>query len=132
MLQVALLDTIACLVLLALLTLGIPVGLPDGKQLTLGMLQTKNACVEQPIQLGCLEDVGEVEVVAVLRQELRLLLQPIPSAAQRSVVGNHLPSGVDAAAGGTSGSISSRVSQGGSGFHSCPELIADVNVVISA
>jgi CIC family chloride channel protein len=68
--------TIAHLDLLELLTSGIPVDLPDGKQLTIGMLRAESSCVGQPIQSGCLGKTDEEEIVAVLRQGRMLLPHP--------------------------------------------------------
>lgn len=68
--------TIAHLDLLALLTSGIPVDLPDGKQLTLGALRAESSCVDQPIQSGCLGNIDDEEIVAVLRQGRMLLPHP--------------------------------------------------------
>ncbi|MGE0822403.1 MAG: chloride channel protein [Candidatus Binatia bacterium] len=74
--QVTLPATIAHLDLLDLLTSGVPVDLPDGKQLTIGVLRTESSCVGQPIQSDCLGDADDEEIVAVLRQGRLLLPHP--------------------------------------------------------
>lgn len=74
--QVSIPATIAHLDLLALLTSGIPVDLPDGKQLTIGVLRSESSCVGQPIQSGCLGETDDEEIVAVLRQGRMLLPHP--------------------------------------------------------
>lgn len=63
--------------LLTLLTSGIPLSLPGGEQLILGVLRPDSPCVGKPIESGCLTNGSDdAVVVAILRQGRALLPRP--------------------------------------------------------
>jgi CIC family chloride channel protein len=63
--------------LLALLESGIPIDLPDGKQLFILTLSPDSLCVGTPIDQSCLLEEGEEwEIVAIFREEHLILPHP--------------------------------------------------------
>lgn len=71
------LRSIGHLNLLNLMESGVPIDLPDGKQLVLGTLRPESPCVKKSIEKGCLLNQNEDwEIVAVLRHEHLLLPHP--------------------------------------------------------
>lgn len=62
--------------LLSLLTSGVPVSLPDGKRVRIGVLKPTSPCVGQSIAAGCLGGKDEVEVILVLRGNRALWPHP--------------------------------------------------------
>lgn len=62
--------------LLSLLTSGVPVSLPDGKRVRIGVLKPTSPCVGQSITAGCLGGKDEVEVILVLRGNRALWPHP--------------------------------------------------------
>ena len=69
--------TLGHLDLIALLEAGIPVDLPNGKQLSIGILQPHSSCVSQAVQSDCLVGAhDDAEIVALLRQGQLLLPAP--------------------------------------------------------
>ncbi len=70
-------DTIGHVDLLALLASGIPVDLPDGKQLTMGVLRSESPWVGQSVHSDCLVEArDDIEIMAILRQGQMLLPHP--------------------------------------------------------
>ncbi len=79
--RVSVSDTISHVDLRALLTSGIPVDLPDGKQVVIGVLKAESPYVGQPIQSNHSADSpdDDMEVVAVFRQGRTLLPNSDPN-----------------------------------------------------
>lgn len=63
--------------LMSLLESGIPIDLPEDKQLVIGTLSPKSPCVDTPIEENCLlEDNSDWEIVAIFRGEHLVLPHP--------------------------------------------------------
>jgi chloride channel protein, CIC family len=66
--KISLPSTISHLDLYSILASGIPVDLPDGKQLTIGVLKPQSPWTNKPIQSGFLSEVeDEIEIIAIFR-----------------------------------------------------------------
>lgn len=75
--EIPTLATFGSLDLIPILKSGVPVDLPDGKQLRLGVLQPGSLCIGKPIGSGCLTGVnGNVEILAIFRNGHLLLGTP--------------------------------------------------------
>lgn len=81
--QIASTAAIGRLDLLALLSSGIALDLPDGKHLALGVLRSESPCVGQSIASGCLADNKEDFAIAAILRQGRLHL-PHPDTTLRA------------------------------------------------